>query len=180
MKKTTNNNLSDSWTISPLSKVIIALESGSRPKGGVKHITDGIPSLGAEHIDKNGTFDFTNIRYVPEDFAIRMTRGSIRKGDILVVKDGATTGETSLVRESFPYKRAVINEHVFLCRCNEDVIPDYIFYYLFSSNGNQSILKDFRGAAQGDIEKGIFGKAGLKKSGRYKTAHWIECLFAYK
>ncbi|MEN8264611.1 MAG: hypothetical protein ABFR82_14245 [Nitrospirota bacterium] len=82
-----------------------------------------------------------------------MKRGHIQKGDILVVKDGATTGKTSIIRNSFPFEEAVINEHLFICRCNKDINSKYVFYFLFSSYGNQQILEDFRGAAQGGISQ---------------------------
>lgn len=155
MKKNKKNQLPSYWTTSPLRKLLIALESGKRPRGGVKNIKTGVPSIGGEHLNANGGFKFTKIKYVPEEFADRMVRGHIQKNDILIVKDGATTGKTSLVRESFPHKQTVINEHVFLCRCAEEINPLYLFYYLFSSEGNQQILKDFRGAAQGGISQGF-------------------------
>ena len=47
---------------------IITLESGSRPKGGVGGILDGIPSLGGEHLNTDGGFTFEKIKYIPEDF----------------------------------------------------------------------------------------------------------------
>ena len=150
-----NNNqaIPESWNLVPLRTLLDAFESGSRPKGGVKHIETGIPSLGGEHLNKNGGFTFDKIKYVPSEFAENMKRGKIQNGDILVVKDGATTGKTSLVRDSFPYKDAVVNEHLFICRSKENISPKYIFYFLFSSDGNQQILQDFRGAAQGGISQ---------------------------
>ncbi len=153
MTEKINDGLPQSWIKVPLSDLLVTLESGSRPKGGVKHITHGIPSVGGEHLSKDGGFDFSNIKYVPDKFAANMTRGHIQNGDILVVKDGATTGKTSFIRDSFPYKKAVVNEHVFISRCKENVNPLYVFYYLFSSKGNQLILQDFRGAAQGGISQ---------------------------
>ncbi|MDH3460862.1 MAG: restriction endonuclease subunit S, partial [Burkholderiaceae bacterium] len=137
----------------PLRKLLVALESGSRPKGGVKGIDSGVPNLGREQLDSNGGFRLDRIRYVPTEFAATMRRGQIKAGDILVVKDGATTGKVSLVRKSFPYSDAVVNEHVFLCRCGQNVDSRYVFWYLFSARGQREILSDFRGAAQGGISQ---------------------------
>ncbi|MDN5863936.1 MAG: GIY-YIG nuclease family protein [Gammaproteobacteria bacterium] len=141
------------WTIKPLRELLISLESGKRPKGGVKGIESGIPSLGGEHLNSNGNFKLSKIKYVPETFANTMKRGKIQNGDILVVKDGATTGKTSFVGSSFPFANAVVNEHVFACRCREGVDPKYVFYFLYSAEGNRQILQDFRGAAQGGISQ---------------------------
>lgn len=136
-----------------LRELLVALESGSRPKGGVKGIESGVPSLGGEHLDANGGFRLDRVRYVPREFAASMRRGRIAVGDVLVVKDGATTGKVALVRDSFPHEDAVVNEHVFLCRCDERVDPRYVFWYLFSAEGQRGILSDFRGAAQGGISQ---------------------------
>ncbi len=136
-----------------LRELLLALESGSRPKGGVKGIESGVPSLGGEHLDANGGFRLDRVRYVPREFAASMRRGKIAVGDVLVVKDGATTGKVALVRDSFPHKDAVVNEHVFLCRCDERVDPRYVFWYLYSAEGQREILSDFRGAAQGGISQ---------------------------
>ena len=128
---------------------IFMLESGSREKGGA--VSDGVPSLGAEHLNEAGGFnlDATKLKYVSALHFNKMKTGKIKKGDILVVKDGATTGKTSYVDESFPFEEAAVNEHVFLLRPGRSISPKYLFYYLFSSIGQSYILSDFRGATVG-------------------------------
>ena len=146
----------DTWHSTPLIELLETLETGSRPKGGVAQITDGVPSIGGEHLDSKGGFRFHNLRYVPHDFFAEMTRGRINKQDILVVKDGATTGKTSFVSDHFPFETATINEHVFLLRpCRKKVLPRFLFYYLYSSGGQQQILSCFQGAAIGGIPQGF-------------------------
>ena len=79
-----------------------------------------------------------------------LNKGHIYPNDIIVVKDGATTGKTSFVDEDFPHKRAVVNEHLFIVRVDSKVaFPKYVFYCLFSSEGQKQILSDFRGATIG-------------------------------
>ena len=56
------------------------------------------------------------IKYIPEAFFESLNKGRIYPADIIVVKDGATTGKTSFVGEDFPYARAAVNEHVFIVR----------------------------------------------------------------
>lgn len=139
------------WIEIPFSDTITALESGSRPKGGVKGITEGIPSIGAEHLNSEGTFNFTNLRFVPFEFADRMNRGKIDFNDILVVKDGATTGKVSIVNNDFPYKVACVNEHVFICRLIKNINVNYCFFFLRSHVGQEQIMSSFHGGAQGGI-----------------------------
>src|SRR5688572_1556536 len=97
----------------PLSHYLNDIESGSRPRGGAARDSGSIPSLGGEHITSSGEFDFTNMKTIPDDYYKSLRSGRIRQGDILIVKDGATTGKTALVSAEFPFKQAAINEHVF-------------------------------------------------------------------
>jgi len=139
------------WVKVIFSEAIITLESGSRPKGGVKGIIDGIPSIGAEHLNSDGGFNFNNLRFVPIEFSKKMKRGKIEIDDILIVKDGATTGKVSIVNQDFPYQFACVNEHVFICRLNKNLNVRYCFYFLRSQKGQEQILSTFHGGAQGGI-----------------------------
>ncbi|MFQ6065862.1 MAG: N-6 DNA methylase [bacterium] len=106
--------LHTSYNTARLLDILQIVESGSRPKGGVRTIESGIPSLGGEHLNSDGGFDFSNIRFVSEDYYKKQTKGKVTYNDILIVKDGATTGKVAIVRENFPYKDCLINEHLFL------------------------------------------------------------------
>lgn len=141
------------WKTVPLEQLLVSLESGQRPKGGVKHISYGIPSIGGEHINYDGTINTDNVKYVPAEFAHSLARGHIKKNDILIVKDGATTGKMHFVDDSFPYNSALVNEHVFLCKISTCVNPKYVFYFLWSEAGQKMILDNFKGIAQGGINR---------------------------
>lgn len=146
----------------PLSEVVAELESGSRPKGGVADKGGDIPSLGAEHLDDSGHFKLDKLKLVPRDFFDQMRSGHIYQKDILIVKDGATTGKTSFVDESFPCEDAAINEHVFRLAIEaRKAFPKYVFRFLHSPVGLQQILKDFRGATVGGISRGFTDKVSL-------------------
>jgi type I restriction enzyme S subunit len=147
------SELPEGWVETTLERILSSLESGSRPKGGVRGILEGIPSIGGEHLNDNGGFRFDKIKFVAEEFFEKMSQGIIKVNDILVVKDGATTGKVSIVKTDFPYDRAAVNEHVFLCRPYSELSSDYIFYFLFSEIGQKRILNNFRGSAQGGINK---------------------------
>jgi len=148
----------DGWKIEPLKEVLETLESGSRPKGGVKDIKEGIPSIGGEHLNDSGKFNFEKIKYVSKDFYDSMNRGKIKKNDVLIVKDGATTGKTSFVDETFSYEKSAVNEHVFIARSNKILLPIYLFYYLFSLGGQLQLRKAISGSAQGGINLSILDK----------------------
>ena len=161
MVKMISENQNSSWRIVKLKDILFELESGKRPKGGVQGIESGIPSIGAEHLNIKGGFKFEKIKFVPIEFAKQMNKGIIKENDIIVVKDGATTGKTSFVGIDFPYRFAVINEHVFIVRVKNELLPKYVFYKLFSSLGKKEILEDFRGAAQGGISSSFVNNVNI-------------------
>lgn len=154
IEKKQNRKLPDGWKWVKLCDLLNSLETGSRPKGGATGILEGIPSISAEHMTSYGAFDFSNLRFVPEDFYKEMVRGHITKDDILVVKDGATTGKVCFINDDFPFEKAVVNEHVFLCRPNKSVVvPYYLFFWLWSLDGQTEIRVNFQGAAIGGINQ---------------------------
>lgn len=150
------------WKEISLSEIVTSLETGTRPKGGAVGVLGGIPSLSAEHMTNYGKFDFSELRYVPKEFYEKMTRGHIQRNDVLIVKDGATTGKTVFIDEDFPFEKAVINEHVFICRFDLEVAdPKYIFYFLWSDEGQKQIKQSFQGAAIGGINQRFVDKVIL-------------------
>jgi type I restriction enzyme S subunit len=145
-----------------LGSVLITLESGGRPKGGAKNIHSGIVSVGGEHLNNNGGFDFSNIKYVPKDYFKSMNQGIIKEDDVLIVKDGATTGKTSFAGTDFPYETAAVNEHVFIARANSKIKPKILFYFLYSHEGQTQLKKAITGSAQGGINRSILNNIYVK------------------
>ncbi len=135
------------WSMVALSE-IVDIESGSRQKGGA--LASGIPSVGGEHIDGNGSILFQGMKFVSEDHFLGMKKGILRKGDVLVVKDGATTGKTGIFIHDI---EAAVNEHVFILRANESV-NTYFLYSVVRSSQFQETLKPFI--------KGIIGGISLE------------------
>jgi type I restriction enzyme S subunit len=141
------------WKRKKLGEVLGSIESGGRPKGGVFEIKEGVPSVGAEHLNSFGGFNFDNMRFIPQDFYGKIRRGRIQKRDVLVVKDGATTGKVSFVGDDFPFSHAAINEHVFKLRSKEFLEQEFLFWFLYSPLGQIQIQQEFHGAAQGGINQ---------------------------
>lgn len=141
------------WPMVELGE-ICEIFSGSRPKGGATD--DGILSIGGEHINYDGTFNLTNPKYIPESYFRALKRGKLELGDVLVVKDGATTGKVGYFSEKFAIKTAAINEHVFILRIKEKKIPSlFLFNLLKAERGQTELLKHKVGAAQGGINLSI-------------------------
>jgi len=135
-----------------LRDYITTIETGKRPTGGAE--SSGVPSLSAEHMDKDGHLHFgsSKMKYVSEDYYETLKTGKLRDGDIVLVKDGATTGKVAFVDE-VPVDKACINEHCYILRANENLLNEYLFFYLFSPIGNARVLDSYKGATIGGIGK---------------------------
>lgn len=129
---------------------IATLASGSRPKGGVGGLKDGVLSLGGEHIGKNGWLDLTSPKYVEHSYYAANPKGHVKDNDILLCKDGALSGKVAIVRDELNETQAMVNEHVFLIRSSV-ISPRCLYYYLFSQSGKTALKAKITGAAQGGI-----------------------------
>ncbi len=124
-------NIPEGWEVKPLGEILSKIDSGKRPAGGIdKKLKTGIPSLGAQCIDKLGHYDFSSTPYISEEYRNIMTSGKIESNDILIYKDGAYVGKTTLFRDNFPYDEAYVNEHVFLIHAKEEYLEEYVYYTL--------------------------------------------------
>lgn len=115
---------------------VCSIESGSREKGGAS--TFGIPSIGGEQISSAGYILTEKMKYITEEHFKKMKQGILKPGDILLVKDGATTGKCAFYKNE--YKEAAVNEHVFILRANNLILPR-LLYYVISSDKFQSKIK---------------------------------------
>jgi type I restriction enzyme S subunit len=106
------------WEVTTLGAQLAALESGKRPKGGIRDVEDGVPSIGAENINGIGRHDFLGEKFVPREFFKEMRRGVVHDRDVAIYKDGAYIGKSSYFRDGFPHAECCVNEHVFLLRTN--------------------------------------------------------------
>lgn len=109
------------WDVNRLKKIISDIETGLRPTEEEQEVL----SIGGEHI-QNGAFYLEHKVYISQK-TYEKSRGKIHKGDILVVKDGATIGKCMYVN-FMPEEKMLINEHVYRIE-----IHKFYFYYLKSS-----------------------------------------------
>jgi type I restriction enzyme S subunit len=125
--------LSQGWRICTLEEAGLVIESGRRPKGGVKWIKEGVPSIGAESINGIGIFDYTQVKFVPEEFFLKLGKGLPQDFDTLLYKDGGQPGvfkpRIGMFGRGFPFERYAINEHVFLMRV-EALPPAFLYFWM--------------------------------------------------
>ena len=113
------------------------IETGSRPKGGAQ--TSGIPSIGAEKIESFGVYDFSEEKYISEEYFNKLKRGKVLSGDVLLYKDGAYTGKSSMALDGFPHPICAVNEHVFILRTKDLYAQSFLYFTLQNDAIHQSI-----------------------------------------
>lgn len=132
------NNIYNTNNNGTLADIVDVVESGSRPKGGA--INKGIPSIGAENIEKFGVYDYSKEKFIDEIFYEKMKHGKVAAGDVLLYKDGAYTGKVSLALDGYPHRICAVNEHVFIIRGKSDVTSQFFLYFCLSDEKNKNYL----------------------------------------
>ena len=114
-----------------------------------------IPSLEGGNVREDGRINLEKLKYIPMDYHERHLRSRIKPLDILMVKDGATTGKVTLLPHDFPYRECNINEHLFLIRIGKKnvVRPWFLYGYLQSQLGQAIITREITGGGQKGITK---------------------------
>lgn len=129
----------EGWNVDDLGSHIDVLQTGSRPKGGVGGIKEGVPSVGAENINGVGNYAYGKEKFVSQKFFDKLKRGVIEDFDFLLYKDGGKPGEfkprVSMFGCGFPYSEFAINEHVF--RIRSKYLGQAFLYFLI---GHERIL----------------------------------------
>ncbi len=128
------------WDLVELGDVC-KIFNGSRPKGGA--VNKGVYSIGGAHINSDGSFNFSTPKYIPEEYYENLKRGKLEPEDVLIVKDGATTGKVGYYPKNPPFRKGAVNEHVFILRSKDKRLlnPYYLYKIVQSELGNREILR---------------------------------------
>ena len=152
--KAIQNILSQSNNVKRLAELLQLIESGSRPKGGVANIQSSVLSFGGEHINNQCEVEINTPRYIPHEFHSLHKRTETQLNDLLLVKDGATTGKIGIVSDTVHVGQN-INEHLFILRAKDDVNSIYLLNYLNSCFGKLQIQREITGATVTGITRDV-------------------------
>lgn len=143
------NGIPNGWKVENLDDFGITLDTGSRPSGGIDDsLCNGVPSLGAEAIKELAEFDYSSVKYVPIEYYEKMKRGKFDGNAILLYKDGAYIGKTTIFRNGFPFVKFAVNEHVFLIKANNFAYQNYLYFTLHQKEYFYTMQNLNRNAAQ--------------------------------
>lgn len=120
---------------------VCSIETGSRGRGGAESF--GIPSIGGEQISPDGYINKNKMKYISPEHYSKMKQGILGKNDVLLVKDGATTGKCAFYRGE--YDNAAVNEHVYILRANHLILSKLLYYVMISEKFQQQIQANIKG-----------------------------------
>jgi type I restriction enzyme S subunit len=170
------------WEATTLGANLATLESGKRPKGGIREEADGVPSIGAENINGIGKHEFPSEKLVPREFFEQMRKGVVRDRDVAIYKDGAYIGKSSYFRDGFPHTECCVNEHVFLLRGEGIRLKqNFLYIWLQEPETVQAIRSKNANAAQPGINQQTLGGLELVLPDEKTAAHFdrlVEPLLA--
>lgn len=131
------------------SEMFETFDSGVDFKGA-NYVDEGVLYYRAGDINDDNILELNEeTKKVPEEF---VTKENIflEENDVLLVKDGATTGKVGYVIDNVP--KGIFNTHLFKMKCKEKKIKaKYLFHFLKSKIGQDQIRKNISGSAQGGI-----------------------------
>jgi type I restriction enzyme M protein len=131
------------WEMLDIGEVC-SFESGSRDKGGAK--TEGIFSIGGEQISAESDILFNKMKYITTEHFNSLRKGILQKNDVLMVKDGATTGKIGFWNFDYP---AAVNEHVFILRANHRILPKLLLFIVQSADFQRELQRYIKGIIGG-------------------------------
>lgn len=110
-------------------------------------ITDeGIPYITAKHLKKDGLRFFDNPWYISlEDHKNIFSRCNPEKGDVLYIKDGATTGIAAINEYDFEFSML---SSLALIKCDKGILNPYFLCAMLNNDRNkQKLISNMGGAA---------------------------------
>lgn len=143
----------ENWIIMPI-KFSLAMPITDGPHETPEILSDGIPFISAEAV-KNDKLDFNKKRgYISEEDNARFSKKySPQKGDIYMVKSGATTGNVAKVETDEVFN---IWSPLAVMRPNKNKIStDFLFYAIKSDYFNTSVQLKWNMGTQQNIGMGI-------------------------
>lgn len=160
------------YPVHPLVSIVEdTIQSGKSPKGGATYSVGNVPILLVGNITTEGTLTLEGLNYATEEFfEANRDKAAVIPLNILIAKDGATTGKVGLVPPDFEMEQCLFSEHIFNLSVGAELPGDdepvsdeldklkelntyYIFFFLKSWLGQQQIARQISGGAQGGITK---------------------------
>ena len=138
------------WSIKELDdllELIIDYRGKTPLKLGLNWSENGIPAISAKSIKNGKIVRRDAMNFGSEELYSIWMKDELKKGDILLTSE-APLGEMYYINDDTKY---ILSQRVFALRVNKKITAEYLFHYLFSTNG-QTLLQ---ARASGSTVSGI-------------------------
>ena len=113
-----------------------------------EYVTEGIPVVRVINLTYSGNFISKNMVFITEEKFNKLKRSSIKEGDILIAKTGATIGKIGVFSG---FKKAIISSSCLKLTLKNNIIHDFFKYLLISDSGQSQILSEAAGSTRDTI-----------------------------
>lgn len=132
------------WEIRNLSDTCEKITDGTHHSPPI--CEEGIPYVTAKHLKKDGLKFFDDPWFVsPESHAEIFARCNPGLGDVLYIKDGATTGIAAINR--YEFKFSMLSSLALLKPSYEMITSEYLAWYLNNERNKSHLIGNMGGAA---------------------------------
>lgn len=136
-------DMPEDWSVAKLKNLCRTITDGTH--FSPETTDEGFPYVTAKDVHGIGIDYSATMKISEDDFRKLQKAGcQIENGDVLIVKDGATTGRTGLVTDDVP---CVILSSVAMLRTTDDVVNRYLYYLLQSEMIQEQIRVSMAGSA---------------------------------
>lgn len=142
------------WEVCAL-KNIVSTPITDGPHETPQFFDEGVPFVSAEAVSQ-GFINFEKIRghISPEDHQRYSQKYLPRRGDVYMVKSGATTGVTAIVETDQEFN---IWSPLAALRCGDKMFPKYLLHYMRSRHFQEAVTLNWSFGTQQNIGMGVIG-----------------------
>ncbi len=143
------------WDVKAL-KHIVSIPITDGPHETPEFIDEGVPFVSAEAVS-SGVVDFSKIRgFISRESHEKYSLKYFpKRGDIFMVKSGATTGVCAIVETDDEFN---IWSPLAVVRCMDDIEPNFVLNYMRSLNFQEAIALNWNFGTQQNIGMGVIEK----------------------
>ena len=144
------DELPDGWRVEELDgllELIIDYRGKTPLKLGMDWSENGIPALSAKSIKNGKIVRRDAMNFGSEELYSIWMKDELKKGDILLTSE-APLGEMYYLNDDTRY---ILSQRLFALRVNQQITSEYLYHYLYSTNG-QTLLQ---ARASGSTVEGI-------------------------
>ena len=167
------------WETVKLGDCCVKIGSGATPKGGATvYIETGTALIRSQNV-YNLAFDYQGLTYITEDAAKKLNGVNVHEKDVLLNITGDSVARVCMVPNNVLPAR--VNQHVAILRTNENLLSEYLLYYLASPHMQAYMLNLAvgKGASRNALTKGMIEDFPLLLPSIEEQERIVKYLSAY-